>query len=283
MMLLTILRSRLNLEQQTKGPATKFLFEEKVSWPKLLLGPTGENVSMLLQVRSVTKKFGELTAINNLDLDVEKDEIRGLIGPNGSGKTTLLNMISGLYDIDGGSIYLNGERIDGLPPDAIAKKGVARTFQIRKTFRKMSLLENLLVPALATGSYNRTLEAKKKSVEVLKFLGLIHLKNELAGNLSGGQQQLLDIAKGLMMDPIFFLMDEPFAGVNPRLKEKVMTMIKRMNKEEGVTFIIVSHEMPSILHICEKITVIDMGVKIAEGTMEDISNVPRVVEAYLGR
>ncbi|MFQ5712190.1 MAG: ABC transporter ATP-binding protein [Candidatus Geothermarchaeales archaeon] len=227
------------------------------------------------------KKFGELVAINNLDFKVEKREIRGLIGPNGSGKTTLLNMISGLYSLDGGNIYLNGERIDGLPPNIVAKRGVARTFQIRKLFRSMTVLENLLVPAIATGSHHDLIEAKEKALEVLEFLQIERLKDEYAKNLSGGQQQLLEIGRGLMMTPILFLMDEPFAGVNPVIKEQIMGSINRMN-EEGVTFIVVSHEMPSVAYICKKVTVLDRGVKIAEGTMEEISEVPEVIEAYLG-
>jgi len=220
----------------------------------------------LLETRGLTKQFGGLVAVDGLPLTLRAGEVRGLIGPNGSGKTTTVNLLSGLYRADAGEIRLRGERIDRLPPHLITARGVARTFQIPKLFGNMTVLENAMVPAL------------------LALLTLDEKRHDVAKELSGGQSMLLQIARGLMVSPIhLFLMDEPFAGVHPTIKDTIMETILQTNREEGVTFLIVSHEMATLRRLCPSVSVMHEGQLIAEGSFEEIANHAVVVEAYLGR
>ena len=240
----------------------------------------------LLEIENLTKHFGGLTAVNSLSISIEEGEIRGIIGPNGSGKTTLMNLISGIYKATSGKIYLNGSRIDHLKPNVRTAKGIIRTFQIPKVFRNMTVLENMLVPALSDSQgdrYKRHQEIVSEAKELLAFVELDHMRGQLAKNLSGGQNMLLQIARGFMVDPLrLYLMDEPFAGVNPKIKSVIMESIIQMNREKGVTFIIVSHEMPSIRRLCDRVSMIHEGRCIAEGSLEEVANIPAVIEAYIG-
>jgi branched-chain amino acid transport system ATP-binding protein len=240
----------------------------------------------LLEIENLTKHFGGLTAVNSLSISIEEGEIRGIIGPNGSGKTTLMNLISGIYKATSGKIYLNGSRIDHLKPNVRTAKGIIRTFQIPKVFRNMTVLENMLVPALSDSQgdrYKRHQEIVSEAKELLAFVELDHMRGQLAKNLSGGQNMLLQIARGFMVDPLrLYLMDEPFAGVNPKIKSVIMESIIQMNREKGVTFIIVSHEMPSIRRLCDRVSMIHEGSCIAEGSLEEVANIPAVIEAYIG-
>ena len=241
----------------------------------------------LLETRALRKRFGGVTAVDGLDLALTAGEIRGLIGPNGSGKTTTINLLSGLYRADDGEIRLRGERIDHLRPHQITAHGVARTFQIPKLFWNMTVLENVLVPALAEldrGSRRPMPEILGRARRLLDFVTLDGLRHALAKQLSGGQAMLLQIARGLMVHPIhLFLMDEPFAGVHPTIKDTIMETILRMNREEGVTFLIVSHEMATLRRLCSGVTVMHEGRLIADGSLDDVANHPLVLEAYLGR
>ncbi|HEV8308140.1 MAG TPA: ABC transporter ATP-binding protein [Methylomirabilota bacterium] len=241
----------------------------------------------LLETWRLTKRFGGLTAVDGLGLAIGDGEIRGLIGPNGSGKTTTINLISGLYRPDAGQIYLRGERIDRLRPHEITGRGVARTFQIPKLFGNMTVLENVLVPALAEldrGAGRPRPEILARARQLLAFVTLDGLRHALAKELSGGQSMLIQIARGLMVHPLhLFLMDEPFAGVHPTIKDTIMEAIVWMNRQEGVTFLIVSHEMATLRRLCPRVSVMHEGRLIAEGSFEEVANHSLVLEAYLGR
>jgi branched-chain amino acid transport system ATP-binding protein len=241
----------------------------------------------LLETRGLRKRFGGLVAVDGLPLTVGRGEVRGLIGPNGSGKTTTINLLSGLYRADAGEIRLRGDRIDHLRPHQIAARGVARTFQIPKLWGSMTVLENALVPALAEhdrGAGRPTADIVARARRLLELVTLDRLRHHLAKELSGGQSMLLQIARGLMVHPIhLFLMDEPFAGVHPTIKETIMETILAMNREEEVTFLIVSHEMGTLRRLCPRVSVMHEGQLIAEGTFEEVANHRVVLEAYLGR
>jgi branched-chain amino acid transport system ATP-binding protein len=241
----------------------------------------------LLETRRLTKRFGGLVAVDELPLTIRDGEIRGLIGPNGSGKTTTINLVSGLYRADAGEIRLRGDRIDGLRPHDITRRGVARTFQIPKLFGNMTVLENVLVPALAEldrGPSRPMSHILTRARQLLEFVALDGLRHALAKELSGGQSMLVQIARGLMVRPLhLFLMDEPFAGVHPTIKDTIMAAIVSINRREGATFLIVSHEMATLRRLCSRVSVMHEGRLIAEGSFQEIANHPLVLEAYLGR
>jgi len=248
---------------------------------------TGVQQITLLETRGLTKRFGGLVAVDELALGVMAGEIRGLIGPNGSGKTTTVNLLSGLYRADAGEIRLRGERIDRLRPHEITARGVARTFQTPKLFGSMTVLENVLLPALAEPNregQRRPAEIRARARRLLEFVTLDGHRHASARELSGGQSMLLQIARGLMVHPIhLFLMDEPFAGMHPTIKDTIMETILRMNREESVTFLIVSHEMATLRRLCRRVSVMHEGRLIAEGSFEEVANHAVVLEAYLGR
>ncbi len=250
-------------------------------------GPPVAGNGVLLETRGLTKRFGGLVAVDELALRLHRGEVRGLIGPNGSGKTTTANLLSGLYRADAGEIWLRGERIDRLRPHQVTARGVARTFQIPKLFPHMTVLENVLVPALAErdrGPGRPMAEVLARARRLLDLVALDRLRHAPARELSGGQSMLLQIARGLMVHPLhLFVMDEPFAGVHPAIKDTIMETILRTNREEGVTFLIVSHEMATLRRLCPRVSVMDGGRVIAEGALEEVARHPRVLEAYLGR
>lgn len=241
---------------------------------------TGEN-NTLLNIENLAKDFGKLRAVDDLSLGLEEGEIRGLIGPNGSGKTTLINLISGVYKPTSGGVYFFGKRIDRLPPEKITQEGIMRTFQVARLFGDMTVLENMLIPAFTQGTNRR--EASQRAKELLDFSLLGRLSNEPARNLSGGQGMLLQIVRGFMRQPLrLYLLDEPFAGVHPVIKDVMIETIQKMNRDEGVTFLIVSHELTTIRRLCSRISVLHAGKLISEGTMKEVANDPRVIDSYLG-
>jgi branched-chain amino acid transport system ATP-binding protein len=251
------------------------------------VAPSPVREGQLLETRGLTKRFGGLVAVDGLALSVRAGEVRGLIGPNGSGKTTTINLVSGLYRADAGEIRLRDERIDHLRPHQITARGVARTFQIPKLWGNMTVMENVLVPALAEherGAGRPTREIVDRARQLLAFVTLDRLRHAPAKELSGGQSMLLQIARGLMVHPLhLLLMDEPFAGVHPSIKNTIMETILRMNDEAGVTFLIVSHEMGTLRRLCPRVSVMHEGQLIAEGSFEEVANHSLVLEAYLGR
>ncbi len=230
----------------------------------------------VLQVSNLVKKFEGVVAVDRISFSVEEGEVIGIIGPNGSGKTTLLNLITGLLEPDEGEIYLNGETAR-LRAHEIAIKGMGRTFQITKPFKSLTVLENMLVPV---SKYEKE-DKVKRAEEWLRFFELYHLKDEPAGNLSGGQQKLLEIARVMMLDPSILLMDEPFAGVHYKVVRKIVDLINTL-REKGKTFLIVSHDMHTIFDLCDRMIVMNNGKKIAEGSPEDIRKDREIIRIYLG-
>jgi branched-chain amino acid transport system ATP-binding protein len=238
-------------------------------------------MSALLEIKDAAKRFGGLQALNEVSLQVGEGEIRGLIGPNASGKTTLINCIAGTHRLDRGAITFGGQRIDALQPNEIAATGIMRTFQIAKVFRDMTVLENVIIPALADGQ--SLADAGRRGEELLEFALLSHLKHEPARNLSGGQAMLLQIIRGFMHRRLrLYLMDEPFAGVHDVIKGVILKTIHTMNREKRITFLIVSHEMTTVKSICGQVTVLDKGEVISQGTLEEVANDPIVIDSYLG-
>lgn len=214
----------------------------------------------ILQTKNLTKRFGGLVAVNDVDFSLHKGEVRGLIGPNGSGKTTLINLLTGVYEPTAGKVIFDNENITGWTPNRVTRRGILRTFQIPRLFGNMTLLENMLVPRFADFSLDFWLQYSKaveRAEELLEMAGIIHLRDEPAKTLSGGQKALLQMARGFMVDHIaIFMLDEPFAGVNIVVKDTIIQMITRM-AAEGVTFLLVSHEMTSIRQTCPRVTVLD--------------------------
>ena len=251
---------------------------------------------IMLEINNVNKFFGGLKAVHNASMKVEMGSITGLIGPNGAGKTTLFNTIAGLYDPDEGNIILNNEDISCLKPHELFAKGVLRTFQIAHEFSTLTVLENLMmVPPNQFGeklSYallsnakvkQQEEEIRQKAIEVINFLNLSHLTQELAGNLSGGQKKLLELGRTMMVDPQIVLLDEVGAGVNRTLLNEITDAILRLNKEKNYTFFVIEHDMDLIEKICDPVIVMAEGSVLFKGNFNEVKNNDTVIEAYLGK
>ena len=228
----------------------------------------------ILEIQDVRKSFGGVHALAGCGFSVGEGEIVGLIGPNGSGKTTLFNTIVGYLPLDGGRILYRGENVTGLPPYQIARKGIGRTFQVTRIFAKMTLMENVTLPT-------RNVAAGDRAHELLELVGLTDLRDEYASDLSFGQQRLLSIIQVLMLDPGLILLDEPAAGVSPVMQKKLLELIHYLN-EEGRTFLIIEHNMDVVMNNCERVVVLSMGEKIAEGSPEEVRRDEAVLTAYFG-
>jgi ABC-type branched-subunit amino acid transport system ATPase component len=242
-------------------------------------------MATILEAKHLVKHFGGVKAIDDVGLRLEQGEIRGVIGPNGSGKTTLVNVLSGFYGLDGGTIRLHGTPIETLPPYQRLALGLMRTFQVPKLFDDMTVYENLLVPALSDSQIGRRPHAEVQDLaeQSLAFSQLSPVRHLLAKEISGGQKMLLQIMRGFMVaDLELYIMDEPFTGINPALKDLIIEAIVTMNQERGITFLLISHEMPTIRKMCSIVNVMHMGAMIAEGPLETVANHPEVLEAYLG-
>jgi branched-chain amino acid transport system ATP-binding protein len=231
----------------------------------------------VLAVEDVSKRFGGVTAVNRVSLALERGRIYGLIGPNGSGKTTLFNCVTGIERADAGRIALGGERIDGLKPHRIAARGVGRTFQAIRVFPELTALENLLVVTRGSRA-----EAEARAIELLGFVKLERLHGEYAGNLSYGQQRLVEFVRMLMTDPSLVLLDEPAAGVNRTLLNDLLEAVREL-RDRGKTVLLIEHDMKVVMGLCETVFVLDHGEKIAEGPPGVIQADERVIEAYFGR
>jgi ABC-type branched-subunit amino acid transport system ATPase component len=248
----------------------------------------------MLVVEDVHKSFGAIKALDGVSLSVEQGTIAGLIGPNGSGKTTLFNIISGFYEKDAGNIRLNGKSIDGLDPFRIARMGLVRTFQVAKAPAKLTILENLLLAAKNQMGekvldnflkpreiFRKEKENLNKALDIAEIIKLKRLKNEYAGNLSGGQKKLLSLGRVLMANPDIFLLDEPTAGVNPVLTLELVDVIVDIRKNLNKTFLIIEHDMNVIWHLCDLVNVLVAGSNLTKGRPEEIQKDERVLEAYL--
>jgi branched-chain amino acid transport system ATP-binding protein len=242
----------------------------------------------ILETLNLTKTFGGITALSGVNIYTNEGEIVGLIGPNGSGKTTLFNCISGFCPPDKGKILLEDNDITNHEPYEIAYKGLSRTFQITRVFQNLSVLDNLLAAQSEKGeklisTFRKSEESTiRKALELLEFVDLIHLKEQLAGELSYGQQKLVELARGLMRSPKILLLDEPTAGVNPTLIQKIMGRIVHANEEFGKTFLIIEHNMDLITDIAHRVYALNRGNVIAEGSPQIIKSDINVIEAYLG-
>ncbi|MEZ4713000.1 MAG: ABC transporter ATP-binding protein [Caldilineaceae bacterium] len=234
-----------------------------------------------LEVNNLYKNFGGLQVLRDVTFQVNGPELIGLIGPNGAGKTTLTNILDGAIKPTSGTVYLNDKRVDTLPPYMVARAGLGRTFQVTRAFRRMTVLENLLVPAMALHATARQKDFEEKARDVLKFLTMSHLTNEYGRALSGGQQKLLELGRLLMLDPSIIILDEPFAGVHPRLMEVIYEYIHRVNGE-GKAIIIISHDMDTIFTLSKRLLVLNYGDLIADGDPQIVKNDPLVKRAYLG-
>lgn len=233
----------------------------------------------LLEVSSLTKRFGGLTANNDVSFDIEAGTIVGLIGPNGAGKTTLFNCIAGYFQPSSGETCLEGRRISGLPPEACARAGVGRTFQIARTFHSMTALENVMTGALL---HERRLSvARSAGQRWLDFVGLGSHTDKPAGSMTVSEQRRMAVARALATRPKLLLMDEVMAGLNPSEVQETVSVVLRI-REMGIACLIVEHVLEGIMPIADKIVVLDRGHKIAEGTPHHVSNDPAVIHAYLG-
>jgi len=248
----------------------------------------------LLEVRKLSKNFGGIAAVYNLDFEVHSGEILGLIGPNGAGKTTVFNLVSGVFPVDRGKIFFKGEEIAGCKPFVIAGKGLVRTFQLTALFESKTVLENMLVSfhlKAQSGFWanlinSRTTKASEREIlkdamKLLEFMGLSDLKDEVASNLPHGYQRLLGISMAMAAHPQLLLLDEPVTGMNPEETLKAMGLINKI-RDRGVTILLVEHDMRAVMGLCDRIVVLNFGKKIAEGSADEIRENEDVIEAYLG-
>jgi ABC-type branched-subunit amino acid transport system ATPase component len=249
----------------------------------------------VLKVDQLTKDFDNLRAVDNCSFEASQGRIFGLIGPNGSGKTTVFNMVTGFLKPTAGRIYFKGREITGLRPYQIGQLGIVRTFQLVRTFNRMTVMENLLLAPKNQAGENCLLgvlrtakvrrqeqEAIERARDLLAVVGLEKVADENCGNLSYAEQKMVEITRALMTDPQLILLDEPASGINPTIVNQILDYIRRLRDEQGKTFLVVEHDMRVIMKLCDRIAVLNYGQKIAEGTPAEITADSQVIDAYLG-
>lgn len=242
----------------------------------------------LLETQALSKHFGGLQATRDVSIAVEAGETRGLIGPNGAGKTTLANLITGIYAPDAGHVRLGGERIEGARPSRIARRGLMRTFQTSRLFANITARDNLLVPYFAWcglgSAVRRSAEGRRRADHLLALTRLDVVAGLPARALSGGQRALLQLASGFMHpELLLYVLDEPFAGINPVFIETILELLLHEKRERGVTYLVISHEMEIMRRLCDRVTVMIDGAVFMEGTLDEITSDEAVIDAYLGR
>ncbi len=237
--------------------------------------PTPDTV---LSVRNVSKSFGGVVALKNVNMDIMAGEVVGLIGPNGAGKTTLINIVSGFYRPDGGKIYLNGNDVTGLPPHRVARSGASRTFQVPKTLRNLTVAENIRSANLVSAHR----DAVKLASTLLESFGLTRLLDKPAKSLSGGQQKLLEFIMAVVQGSRLVMLDEPVGGVHPEMINLLGMTIRDFNRDDGRSFLIVEHNIPFVAEVCERVCVMSEGTVIASGSIAEVLHAENVIEAYLG-
>jgi branched-chain amino acid transport system ATP-binding protein len=249
----------------------------------------------VLKLEGATIRFGGLVAVNNVSFELPKGILFGLIGPNGAGKTTCFNLITGVYTPTSGDILFHGQRINGLPPHKIARKGICRTFQNIRLFKSMTVLENVVVGGFLRHksglmsaltympwSVNETAHLKKEAMELLEVMDLADCAHHRSADLPYGKQRRLEIARAMATKPDLILLDEPAAGMNPLEKEDLQKTVRRIRDDFGKTVLLIEHDMRFVMGLCEQIVVLDHGEEIARGNAEHVRNNPKVIEAYLG-
>lgn len=252
------------------------------------------NEDYILEVIDVRKRFGGVIALDGVNLKVKRGSMTALIGPNGSGKTTLFNVIAGVYKPDSGKVIFDGTDITGWPPEKIYHRGLVRTFQVPRMFKGMTVFENVLTAAkgnpgekFTTSPLRRIwkefeLKIAEKAIDIMELLKILHVARNLSSAISGGQMKLVELARGLMSDPKMLLLDEPAAGVNPTLAHNIFSFLRQLNREQGISMLIIEHRLDILFDYVDYVYVMHRGKVVAQGTPEEIIENPVVIDIYLG-